>query len=164
MLDIVQATLGQIDIVAAILEDASQIQRDHGFPGWPVPFPRQRLIERFTIGAIFLAMRHGNAIGTFSLQPSDPMFWGEQPDDALYLHGLAIRRSAAGQGVGRAMLDWAERYAAAHGRLYVRLDTLADDPRMCRYYEQAGYVDRATTWVGQFHARLFEKRVMVKDV
>lgn len=160
MLNIVPATPDQIETVAAILEDASSIQRAHGFQGWPVPFPRQRLLDRFADGQVFLALRDDTPVGTFSLQAADPLFWGEQPPDALYLHGFAIRSSGAGQGIGRAMLAWAETYTAAQGKPFLRLDTLADDPGICRYYEQAGYVDCGTIWVRQFHARLYEKRLI----
>lgn len=158
-IDIVQARPDQIEIVAEILEDAARVQREHGFPGWPVPFPRQRLRDRFAGGQLFLALIDGAAQGTFSLQPSDPLFWGQQPDDALYLHGLAIRRTASGQGIGRAMLAWAERHTTAQGRRFLRLDTLAGDRGLCRYYEQAGYTDRGTIAVPGFLARLYEKRL-----
>jgi GNAT superfamily N-acetyltransferase len=52
------------------------------------------------------------------LQDADEDSWGARPDDALYLHGLRVRRAYAGQGIGRAILRWAEEQVTACGRRY----------------------------------------------
>jgi GNAT superfamily N-acetyltransferase len=158
-MEIIQATPDQIDIIASIMEEGSAVQRMHGFPGWPVPIAHPGILRRFAIGEVFLAYLDGAAVGTFSLQPFDPDFWGEQPDDALYLHKLATRHAVRGRGVGLAMLRWAEQYTHDRGKTYLRLDTLAENDTLCRFYEQAGYVDRGTIRTPTFLARLFEKRV-----
>lgn len=158
-MEIVRATPDQIDIVASIMEAGSAVQRAHGFPGWPSPISHQGILSRFAIGEVFLAYLDGEAVGTFSLQCSDPDFWGEQQDDALYLHKLATRHCVRGRGVGLAMLRWAEQYTRDRGKTYLRLDTLATNHILCRYYEQAGYIDRGTIETPHFLARLFEKRV-----
>lgn len=59
--------------------------------------------------------RDGEAIGTVMLQWSDEEIWGTMADDAGYVHGLRIRRRAAGLGLGRALLRWAEPRAVAAG-------------------------------------------------
>lgn len=62
-----------------------------------------------------------------------------RPPDAGYVHRLMVDRTAAPRGLGRAMLDRAERRIAEEGRPYARLDCVADNPRLRGYYEGAGY-------------------------
>jgi ribosomal protein S18 acetylase RimI-like enzyme len=85
-------------------------------------------------------------------------------DDALYLHGLRVLRAYAGQGIGRAILRWAEGRVAARGRIYLRLDCMADNAKLRAYYEEARF-----RYVGEqtdedepdWRASLYEKRVAV---
>jgi GNAT superfamily N-acetyltransferase len=70
------------------------------------------------------------------------MYWGERPPDAAYVHKLAVRRACAGQGIGRAIVEWADRTAAKAGRQFLRLDCLGDNPGIRRYYEGLGFEHR----------------------
>ncbi|MFW6692893.1 GNAT family N-acetyltransferase [Streptomyces sp. MAR4 CNX-425] len=59
--------------------------------------------------------------GTLQLDKyADPEFWvpDDQPEEALYIHRMAVTRSAAGQGVGARMLDCAAQRAAQSGSRY----------------------------------------------
>ena len=73
---------------------------------------------------------------------SDPLFWGQQADDAAYVHGLVIDRQLAGEGLGAAALGWAEETARAAGRTFLRLDHAADNVRLARYYRERGFIER----------------------
>ncbi|MGH2598180.1 MAG: GNAT family N-acetyltransferase, partial [Dehalococcoidia bacterium] len=70
---------------------------------------------------------------------ADPFYWGERPDDAGYVHKLAVREDAAGGGVGQEILRWAEERVRHAGRDFVRLDCDADNPRLNAYYRDAGF-------------------------
>lgn len=98
------------------------------------------LVEAVERGEVYLLMRGGAPAGTISLQlaPSewDRAVWGADADveTAAYVHRLAVARSRAGSGVGAAMLDWAEGEALARGRLFLRLDCVAENESLNRYY------------------------------
>ena len=117
-----------------------------------------RLRSDIESSSLFLVWIGETAVATFSLLEQDLMYWPDAADDALYLHRFAVRRAAA--GAGRRSIDWMVAETRRRGREFLRLDCLADNPGICRYYEQAGFIT-----VGEvFHAdgtrlRLCEMRV-----
>ncbi len=146
-----------MDQVVAVLEEASAWLLSLGIDQWPARFPRHIVAERLVTHEYYLAWNDDEAVGTFSLQSSDPDLWGERPDDALYLHGLAVRRDHA--GLGRQLLAWAERRVAAAGRRYLRLDCMAGNPALRAYYERVGYRHTGDRRFAGWAASLYEKRV-----
>lgn len=156
------AIAGPADVarVADVLDEAARWLRLHGIRQWPAAFPRDWVASRVRDVDVYLAWRDGEAVGTFSLQAVDAELWGERPDDALYLHSLAVRRGYS--GLGRQLLSWSEGTAGAAGRRYLRLDCRADNPALCGYYERAGYLRRGDAAAGWYRAALYEKEVSVR--
>ena len=158
-LEIRRARPADVGTVIAILEDAAQRAASKGLAMWPLEFPRQPVAEAIEQGEVYLAILNRQAVGTLTLQWSDRSLWGDRPDDAGYVHKLAIHHAYAGRQLGRRLLAWAERTTAAAGRHFVRLDCMASNPVLRDYYERAGYVycgeAQATAW----QASLYEKRV-----
>lgn len=157
-LTIVQAQPSDIDIVISILEEAGQ---------WlPGPFRRDRIASSIELGQVYLAKQEEEAIGTLTLQWSDKLVWGDVPDDAGYVHRLAIRRAFAGNGLGRLLLQWAEDIAASVGKHYLRLDCWTDNLTLCQYYERAGYICRGKlVFQGKqqaWNTSLYEKNLQEK--
>jgi len=87
-------------------------------------------------------------LATLALLQDDPQYWGDRPQDALYLHKFAVRRDRAGRGVGAAIVEWANAEAAEAGREFLRLDCLCDNPRIRDYYEDLGFEHRGDLVVG----------------
>lgn len=88
-------------------------------------FPLDVYVAHARAGELFGGFLGGRLISCMLLQTEDPVYWPEASGgEALYLHKLAVDRSAAGRGVGVAMINWA--CAAAHrlGASFLRLDTL----------------------------------------
>lgn len=162
-LTIVQAQLSELETVLDILEEAAQWLTGRGIHQWlPGSFYGvhcQSIANRLRQGEIYLAKVDGEAIGTLRLQWSDRPMWGEMPDDAGYVHSLAVRRAFAGMGVGRQLLQWAENTAAANGKQYLRLDCTAENPVLRSYYEQAGFTHRGDIEDNDWKASLYEKSV-----
>lgn len=91
-----------------------------------------------------LASVNGITIGTVIIQWSDEEIWGKLPANAGYIHQIAIRWNFAGQGLGSELLRWAERHIASEGKQFARLDCWSENPKLCAYYENAGYVFQRT--------------------
>jgi ribosomal protein S18 acetylase RimI-like enzyme len=87
-----------------------------------------------------------------------PEHVGEQEPDAGYVHRLAVRRAYAGRGMGRALLEWAAAQTAGSGRVWLRLDCMADNRRLCHYYESLGFVQRGIVGNDRWSGRLYEQR------
>ncbi|HEY7343588.1 MAG TPA: GNAT family N-acetyltransferase [Ktedonobacterales bacterium] len=115
---------------------------ERGIRQWqPGTFPVRWIQDAIARGDVYLASEDSRVIGAVIVQASDTFTWGKASvaDVAGYIHGLRVRRSAAGRGIGLAMLHWAEREIAARGLHLARLDCMGDNLGLCAYYERAGY-------------------------
>ena len=115
---------------------------------------------------VHLAFLNDDLVGTLRLLPRDPIVWPEiDVDDAAYIYNLAVRPAWMGRGLGDRLLTWAEYRVAALGRQWVRLDAMADNDRLRRYYAKAGFAERGeveatySVPVGTLRLRRFEKQV-----
>jgi ribosomal protein S18 acetylase RimI-like enzyme len=151
-----------LDAVLSILEDAARWMVSRGIEGWtPGSFSRRRIADLVDRGEMYLAVLAGEPVGTFALQWSDEETWGDVPDDAGYVHGLAVRREFAGMGVGRELLGWLENRVSLAGREYLRLDCVADNEALNEYYRRADFDHGGRAVVRGLEINLYQKRVGV---
>lgn len=138
-LDVVRADPARLDDVLAVLDEAAAWLHGRGVRQWPPRFRREWIEQAVFDGATWLAVDDERVLGTLTLDRADPL-WADRPGSAAYVHRLAVRRSAA--GLGARLLQWAAIEALAEGRSYLRLDCVASNRRLRRYYEAAGFVHR----------------------
>lgn len=144
--------------VHAVLSDAVAGLAARRSPLWQEGIGTAEVRQAIDDHEVWLARdEFGTPVGTLRLQAEDEPFWGPRPDDALYLHRLAVR--ASHRGLGRLLLSWTELRAATAGRSFLRLDCAADEPELCGYYEQAGYTRRGVVLTRFGPTALFEKGV-----
>lgn len=112
-------------------------------------------------GALFVARQDGRIVGTIALAEQPPTyaahFWPAFPATAYYLEAFATARDRAGEGIGRALLAWAEDYTRQQGKDTIWLDCWADSPGLVAYYQRAGYTPMNTFSVGEWRGQLFHK-------
>ena len=161
-LEVREARITDLDAVLSILEEAARWMVSQRFEGWtPGAFSRSRIADIVESGEMYLAVLDGHPIGTFALQWQDSETWGNVPDDAGYVHGLAIRRNVAGMGLGRELLEWAEKSVSLSGKKYLRLDCVADNEALNAYYRRAGFGYRGRAVVRGLAVSLYEKEAGV---
>jgi ribosomal protein S18 acetylase RimI-like enzyme len=161
--------LGELELTLAVPEDVAEARAlmadvttwllDRGIRQWTEAPPTEYLQEKVRRGELYVARYGAQIVGILSLHWADPETWGARPDDAGYVHNLAVHRAFAGYEIGRRLLEWAEGQIAAAGRLYVRLDCWAENPALIRYYEQTGYVHQSLVEFSSWRGCLFEKAV-----
>ena len=154
---IMPATIDDLARVISILEDASAWLRDRGLDQWPTRFAPDPIAQAIKRGEVFMALVEGQVAGTLTLQWADPTVWRGVPDDAGYVHRLAIRREFGGRGLGYAMLHWAGQTVVEAGRRFLRLDCWAENRALCRYYENVGFTPRGKVEGPGWSAALYEK-------
>ncbi len=152
-----------LDAVMELLEEAARWLQRRGIDQWPAWLPRQPVVEAIERGEVYLARLDGQPAGTLILRPAlqwpDTAIWGEVPDDAAYVHSLAVRRAFAGRGLGRQLLDWAAGMASGAGKRYLRLDCMAENPALNDYYRRAGFSYRGERRGDGWAASLYERAV-----
>ena len=89
---------------------------------------------RSTPGAVILTMRDepdGALLGSVWLEPKSAEVW--------YLGMLTVRPDLQARGLGRRMLQEAERYAAAQGARRMRMTVITVRDTLIAWYERRGY-------------------------
>lgn len=149
-----------VERVVAIWDDVDAWLRARGIEQGVPPRPMHDIVtDRIAAGKLWVAWRDGAALGTITLEWEDDGVWLDLPERALYVHGLATRRSVKGQGVGLALLRWAEGVARAAGSPLLRLDCAAENPALRTYYERAGFVHRGDFARRAITMSRYEKRI-----
>ena len=165
--DIALAGPADLDDVLEVLNETARWLTSRGINQWVDGFPRTLIAADISRGEVYLARRERRAVGTFTLQWRDQLFWPGASGEAGYIHRIAVRREA--RGLGLELLKMAERVTAASGRKLLRLDCFSGNDALCGYYERAGFVRRGEIEVdgradptvpesnGRFLARRYEK-------
>ena len=128
---------------SSLREEAARWMVDRGVEQWwPGELPRTLIQDRVADDQVFLFLLEPirEVIGTVSVAWSDETCWEKRSDDAGYVHMLVVAAPFRGQGRGRQLLDWAERYIAASGKRWARLDCVRTNSALRRWYESQGYV------------------------
>lgn len=122
-------------------DGAAEWQQQRGIDQWQVGEVNPRYFQRLVdSGMLYMAEQwDGRVVGMVTVVWSDDDVWGLQTTPAGYIHGLVVDREFAGYGYGRLLLDWAERHIYAHGRRLARLDYVASNEGLGRYYTAAGF-------------------------
>jgi GNAT superfamily N-acetyltransferase len=149
----------EAEIVAELLDEATRWVGARGFEQWTLPFPREQLLAAIDRSEVYLVDVDGRPAATVTLLWDDPMYWGEHPADAVYVHKLAVRRDHAGRGIGAGVVAWADQRAGAAGRPFLRLDCLADNPAIRDYYEALGFEHRGDVELAGRRMSLYERPV-----
>ena len=138
------AAAGDADLVREI-SAAAFIPAYRGMiPGAPLP-ATEDYSPRIARGEVHVLERAGAALGVLVLEPAA---------DHLLVYSLAVRPSAQGQGLGKALLGFAAQVARAAGVPELRLYTNVRMTRNVALYRAAGFVATGTRphprWPGEF--------------
>jgi ribosomal protein S18 acetylase RimI-like enzyme len=156
-----QARPEQLASVMELLTEISAWLAEQGIAQWPSPPGPEvdRLMEReIAAGEVYLAkIETGDSfVGLLRFEWHDPHLWPADPDGGGYVHSLGVRPDYHGKGLGAAMLRWAAEHARARGRRYLRLDCVASNRSLRRFYEELGFRFRGVASHGGYTGALFE--------
>lgn len=132
----------EVATVAGMWTEAGQWLAARGSDQWQYPARTERIAASIAAGECWLVEHDGRPVATITLDGhADPEFWqpADDPASALYVHRMVVLRSAAGAGLGSALLDWAGARVQAAGRAWLRLDAWRTNQRLRRYYEDEGF-------------------------
>lgn len=145
LLAIEPAQTDDLATVLEILAEAARWLQAKHIQQWQFPPPPefgQQLAIEIDKGEVYLArtVENNAAVGTLRFAWSDNELWGDETGiEAGYVYTLAIRPSLQGHRLGEALLDWAKIHMRSHNRRYLRLDCVATNLALRRYYERLGF-------------------------
>lgn len=102
------------------------------------------LLKHTEADEYYVALINGKPAASMVLQETERnQSWKsvdrEEPKKSLYLHWLCVHRDFAGQGLSGVMVDYATKEAKRRGFKLLRLDTDANEEKLCRLYESLGF-------------------------
>lgn len=137
-----RAARGDIPTVAELWLEAATWLRERGYDQWQYPIKMHNIEAAVESGHCWIFEIGDDAIGTVTLdERADPSLWqpNDEPDSALYLHRLVVRRNTAAEHLGSAIIDWASLRAKAAGKAWLRLDAWSSNSDLHRYYLSLGF-------------------------
>lgn len=160
-LHITQAGRKDLPEVRAILCEAAAWLASHGKAMWQASdFSEERLGPAIDAGEYWLAWKDEQSVGVLRFQLHDPWFWPEITDDSsAFVHRLAVKRCAARTGVSSALLDFAQTRAKSLGKMFLRLDCVADRTALRRFYETYGFCFHSLFDLDQWRLARYELRL-----
>jgi ribosomal protein S18 acetylase RimI-like enzyme len=153
---------GEIDLAVEIMQEVAQWCIDVGKPMWSLKeLTRERLLCLPRVQDSFLVARcGGQPAASMILQWHDPQFWPMvKVRESGFIHKLCIRRSFAGKGLSRRMVEHAVNECRKRGIEYLRLDTDFTKPRLRGLYESMGFVKAGRRFVDGKDYALYELRI-----
>jgi GNAT superfamily N-acetyltransferase len=140
-ISVCQATLDDLSTVSEILSEAAGWLDLQNMSLWQQEHISRSVIqEDIELGLFYIAVCEGIAVGVVKFQTEDLEYW---PDiiqsESAFLHRLAVRRRFAGGEVSTQIFQWAIDRTKELGRHFVRLDCVADRPRLRSVYEKFGF-------------------------
>ena len=84
----------------------------------------------------------------FRLTEQDELVWPDDQTASTYIHGLMLDRSLSGQAIGRQLLNFAEEKIRLRDKTWAKLDCVASNHALRRFYEDNGYQERGLVEFG----------------
>ena len=156
-----QAALDDLSTVSEILAEAAVWLEQKNMVLWQQEHISSAVIHQdIEQGLFYIAFCESIAAGVVKFQTEDLVFW---PDiiksDSAFLHRLAVRRSFAGGSVSTQIFRWAIEYSRELGKHFLRLDCVADRPRLRSVYENFGFKHHSDRQVGAYFVARYEYEI-----
>lgn len=143
-MEIIQDT----DKAIAVMYEVATWRVNQGIdPGdwWkPENMNRDFLLKHTEPNEYFVALDNGKLAASVILEDTERnQDWSfidkDDPKKALYIHWLCVARDFAGQGLSKVMIDFAAEEAKRRNLPRLRLDTDAEEKKLCQLYEGLGF-------------------------
>ena len=110
----------------------------------------------------FVENEKNEIVGMFRLQLEDEIFWGQRNEKAGYIHSFTTNRSLKGNNLGYSIMRLIEQSLLEQDIHLLRLDCSPDVERLCKYYENFGFVPQCIVTVLNEKLQLYEKKIEVE--
>ncbi len=138
------ARIQDLDIIHHIVTEATRHLNEQGIRQWDEIYPGREILSKdIEKQEMHLAETDGRVAGIIVLNedqsPEYATIEWSIPARALVVHRLTIEPAFERRGLATALMDFAEKTAAAEGYNCMRLDAFAENPAALILYENRGY-------------------------
>lgn len=124
----------------------SELLGELGYPTSPEEAARRLRRLRSSDYVVFVGVSDGQVVGLMSLHSVNGL---HSSSPACYLMGLVTRSAMHGQGIGKALLGEAERWAREHGCDRVTLTSATHRTAAHAFYERQGFPETGRRFAKQ---------------
>ncbi|MBA1336259.1 MAG: GCN5-related N-acetyltransferase [Firmicutes bacterium] len=144
-MQITLAFLKDIKNIMGLIKNCIKDMESQGIYQWDEYYPTAEIFEEdIKSGSLYILEDKRNCLGVISINEKQSpeykkLHWSVEDGKVLVIHRLAVNPECQKQGVGRQLMDFAEKYAAEKGYTSIRLDAYSGNPRALNLYERRGY-------------------------
>ena len=137
--------ISEIDAILNIIKSCALNMIQNDIYQWNQHYPdRSSFINDAENQELYVYVINGKVVACISLcvhmdEVYLPVKWKTKNDNNLYIHRLAVHPDFQKKGVGKILMDFAEKYAEEKKFESVRLDTFSVNKRNLKFYESRGY-------------------------
>jgi ribosomal protein S18 acetylase RimI-like enzyme len=140
-----KATSGNILEVMYLLQQCIEDFNKNSIYQWNHSYPDHYKLKReIENNALYIIKIKGVCIGTISFDEHqesalDSVEWKNGTDRFLIIHRIAVFPTWQKKGIGRKLIEFAEKYAKENNYNSVRLDVASSSEHLIKLYESIGY-------------------------
>jgi ribosomal protein S18 acetylase RimI-like enzyme len=152
----------EFDAVYGILHENATWLLSKDIFQWPLTWLESICPEiRASIKAeLFYAVELDNTfVAVLEIRSAPEILWGNNQDEALYIHKLAIQRQYSDSSLGRNILAFIKTEARQKNINFLRLDCVADNNKLREYYESCGFNLKGIVDAGEVNLALYEHQI-----
>lgn len=150
-----RSTIGDIQQILSIIEDARQFLASQHIDQWQGPYPdRARIEEDIRLGISYV-LEDPEVVGTavLSFEPEECYrhitdgCWLTEGENYGVIHRIAVQSAARGKGYARMLFSELEHLAAQAGKKSMRVDTHEQNAAMQSTLQKNGYSRCGTVYL-----------------
>ena len=141
-MEIQKAKLKDIPMIESILFEAADWMDTHNLHMWE----KEKLVwshlsKIYKLENFYLGFDQGKPVSCMALVDYDPIIWPDvKSGESLFIHKLAVSRSAAGKGYSQKMIAYAKTQCKTRSVPALRLDCHQYRAKLRALYEKEGFV------------------------
>tara|TARA_A100001011_G_scaffold127717_1_gene134721 strand:- start:5021 stop:5521 length:501 start_codon:yes stop_codon:yes gene_type:complete len=137
--------ISDIDSILNITKSCAAHMVQNGIYQWSEDYPdKSSFVNDGENMELYVYIENKKVIACISLcnemdEVYFPVSWVTKNNNNLYIHRLAVHPDFQKKGIGKALMDFAEKYAKKKEYKSIRLDTFSVNKRNLKFYESRGY-------------------------
>tara|TARA_X000000950_G_scaffold176031_1_gene213890 strand:+ start:3066 stop:3566 length:501 start_codon:yes stop_codon:yes gene_type:complete len=137
--------ISDIDSILNITKSCAAHMVQNGIYQWNEDYPdKSSFVNDAENMELYVYIENKKVIACISLcnemdEVYFPVSWVTKNNNNLYIHRLAVHPDFQKKGIGKALMDFAEKYAKKKEYKSIRLDTFSVNKRNLKFYESRGY-------------------------